>query len=143
MYCIKCGKEIEEGKMICDECAQEQEVEVVEVIEVIEEKEQTEQISNGKTLGFGIASLACGVYGLSFLIIPFFALAFGIVAVVLSKKSLNTKWHKFAKAGHITGKIAIIISSILMGLLIALLCFYLFAGFFYWLIAVIALMFKL
>lgn len=140
MYCIKCGKEIEEGKMICDECAQEQEVEVVEVIE---EKEQTEQISNGKALGFGIASLACGVYGLSFLIIPFFALAFGIVAVALSKKSLNTKWHKFAKAGRITGKIAIIISSILMGLLIALLCFYLFAGFFYYLIAVIALMFTL
>lgn len=132
MICKKCGKEAEFDSAFCYYCGSE-----------LKEEQPEQPVSNKKSLGFGIASLACGVYGLSFLIIPFFALAFGIVAVALSKKSLNTKWHKFAKAGRITGKIAIIISSIIMGLLIALLCFYLFAGFFYWLIAVIALMFTL
>lgn len=113
MYCVKCGKEVQNGRQVCDECLEAERNEV----EVTEERPP---VSNGKALGFGIASLACGVYGLINLAAPIFALALGIVAVCLSKVSMGTKWEKLAKPGKITGTIAIIAGAILTGLSIIL-----------------------
>lgn len=41
MFCEKCGKQIEEGKVLCEECeAEEQQEEVAEEVEVVEAEEQ-------------------------------------------------------------------------------------------------------
>ena len=138
MYCVKCGKEIEEGKVYCEEC--EIEKQVIDA-EVVVEEQPKEEISNGKALGFGIASLACGVEGICCLSIPPLALALGIVAVVLSKKSLGTRWHKFAKAGRITGKVSLIAGAVLTGLCSIWLSAYMFVYLFYILFAFIVLLF--
>lgn len=113
MFCNRCGKELTEESKFCSYCGNKVPTEIVkEEVKV----ETHNEISNGKSLGFGIASLACGVYGLCFLSIPFIGLPFSIVALCLSSKGLNTRWHKFSKAGHITGKLGVIFNAILLGL---------------------------
>ena len=118
MYCQKCGKLLEEGKNICDECAELSQKEIVIEEKNNSESKQTKTYTSGQQMGFGIASLACGVNGIFWLfglLFPF-SLAFGIVAIVLSKKANGSRWHNFAVAGRITGKVSLIAGAIGCGL---------------------------
>lgn len=110
MYCSKCGQEVKEGTQFCVHCGQR----VGGSEPQYQYTQQPQGVSNGKAMGFGIASLACGVFGLCYLVLPFMALPLGIVAVKLSNTALNTRWHNMARAGRITGKLSIIFGAIFM-----------------------------
>lgn len=101
MICKKCGKEAEFDSAFCYYCGSE-----------FKEEQPEKPVSNKKSLGFGIASLACGVYGLCLLSVPYISLILGIVGSVLGKKVLNSRWHKFAKAGRITSIVSIALGAV-------------------------------
>lgn len=110
MYCSKCGQKINDGSQFCEYCGQR----VGGYEPQYQQAQQPQVQSDKKSMGFGIASLACGISGLAYFVLPFLGLPFGIVAVKLSNKALNTKWHAMARAGRITGKLSIIFSAIFM-----------------------------
>lgn len=88
MFCKKCGKETEDNKLICDECAaleEAQEVEEVEVIEADCEEPCQEEVvvEEDKSRKFGIASL---VLGMCALFIPILNTVTSILAIVFGAK---------------------------------------------------------
>lgn len=87
MFCKKCGKEIEDNKLICDECAALEEAQDVEV-EVIEadcEEPCQEEVvvEKDNSRKFGIASL---VLGMCALFIPFLNTVTAVLAIVFGAK---------------------------------------------------------
>lgn len=103
--------------------------------------EKKEQQSSGASMGYAIASLACGVLGLYNLLAPFASVAFGIVAIILCKKSFNTKWHKMAIAGQFTGYFSLILGSIMCVLIIIYFIFCMLIGMLDGLISVLGILF--
>ena len=106
MICPTCGKEIEDGALVCEYCNQEftyeEEAVAEEVAEVVEEVEEVSGPSNV----LAIISLVCG--GLGILgIFPLIASIAGIILSVLYKK-------KGGKSA--LGKVGMILSIVALGL---------------------------
>ena len=80
MFCKKCGKEIEEGLTLCEECnASEEAVEEVEVV-VVEEPEAEVKVEKKKNnRGFGVAAT---VLGFACLFVPILNTVTAILAIV-------------------------------------------------------------
>lgn len=113
MFCKKCGKEIEEGKVLCEECeaveekveetqevTEEQEIFVVEEAgeqqEEIEEKPESPKENKGKGLFALIA-------GFSSLYIPAFNTIFAILAIIFGAMSRKTKSKTLGTVGMVAG----------------------------------------
>ena len=104
MICPTCGKEIEDGALVCEYCNQEftYEEEAVEAAEVAEEVEEVAGPSNV----LAIISLVCGGLG----ILGFFPLIASIAGIILS--SLYKK--KGGKSA--LGKVGMILSIVALAL---------------------------
>ena len=79
MFCKKCGKEIEEGLILCEECNASEEVEKVEVVVVEEPKAEVKVEKKKNNRGFGIAAT---VLGFACLFIPLLNTVTAILAIV-------------------------------------------------------------
>lgn len=76
MFCEKCGKEIDEGLTLCEECQASEETEVV-VVEEPKAEVKVEKKKNNR--GFGIAAT---VLGFACLFIPLLNTVTAILAIV-------------------------------------------------------------
>lgn len=121
--CIKCGAELEENAVFCDECGMKQDAQIVtdtlsnanSTGQMVnnEKKEQSIQAMKNKNSGFGIASFVLGIVSIctfgSLFIPEILGILFGILA--LCEKS---KKHNLAVAGLVLSLISVVIVGILL-----------------------------
>lgn len=91
--CVKCGTELEEGAVFCDECGAQQPAVQPQPIPNIQQPAHNYQlnqtnnivVTNKKKSGLGTASLVCGIIALctmgSLLIPEVLGIVFGIIAI--------------------------------------------------------------
>jgi hypothetical protein len=79
MFCKKCGKEIEEGLTLCEECNASEEVEEVEVVVVEEPEAEVKVEKKCCKKGFGIAAT---ILGFACLFVPILNTVTAILAIV-------------------------------------------------------------
>ena len=101
MFCRKCGKELREGAVFCDQCGEK--VEVVEeaivveneVIDVTTQPAEEQQIERGPWKAFAKVGHILGIVSLATMWIPFVVCCttgfYGIVFSALGKKSTENK----------------------------------------------------
>ena len=106
MFCRKCGKELNENAIYCDQCGAkvvEEEVIDVEVIDVTNQQPTVVDACKepkGPWRAFAIIGYVLGIVDLVLLLVPFFSCivsVFGIVLSALGKKSINKR--RFARTG--------------------------------------------
>ena len=79
MFCKKCGKEIEEGLTLCEECNTSEEAEEVEVVVVEEPEAEVKVEKKCCNRGFGIAAT---ILGFACLFVPILNTVTAILAIV-------------------------------------------------------------
>lgn len=101
MFCRKCGKELREGAIFCDQCGEK--VEVVEeaivvdneVIDVTTQPAEEQQVERGPWKAFAKVGHILGIVSLATMWIPFVVCCttgfYGIVFSALGKKSTENK----------------------------------------------------
>lgn len=101
MFCRKCGKELREGAVFCDQCGEK--VEVVEeaivveneVIDVTTQPAEEQQVERGPWKAFAKVGHILGIVSLATMWIPFLVCCatgfYGIVFSALGKKSTENK----------------------------------------------------
>lgn len=101
MFCRKCGKELRENAVFCDQCGAK--VEVVEeaivveneVIDVTTQPVEEQQVERGPWKAFAKVGHILGIVSLATMWIPFFVCCsigfYGIVFSALGKKSVENK----------------------------------------------------
>lgn len=111
MICPTCGKEIEDGALVCEYCNQEftYEEEAVEgaaeeTVETVVDGEVKAQPSNV----LAIIALVCGICGILGVFAPFTSIAAIVLAVVYMKKG-GVENKKMAKIGMILGIVGLVL----------------------------------
>lgn len=101
MFCRKCGKELRENAVFCDQCGEK--VEVVEeaivveneVIDVTTQPVEEQQVERGPWKAFAKVGHILGIVSLATMWIPFLVCCatgfYGIVFSALGKKSVENK----------------------------------------------------
>lgn len=121
-FCSKCGTELEDNAVFCDECGAKQ------VEEQVAYSQQTQvQLNNGNDVienkkqqsGFGIASFIFGILSIVTLGTFCFPEIIGIVFGITALKD-KTKKHGLAKAGLIMSIIATVIVILMFVIIFAL-----------------------
>ncbi|MBQ8546444.1 MAG: hypothetical protein IJ437_05850 [Clostridia bacterium] len=116
MICPTCGKEIEDGALVCEYCNQEftYEEEAVEDAAKVEVVEDDAVVANQPSKVLAIIALVCGILSLAGNIIglgilsPVFAIASIVLAVVYMKKG-GVDGKKMAKIGMILGIVGLVL----------------------------------
>lgn len=118
MFCNRCGKQIEDDKILCEECEnqdskiieEEQNDELsLEVTEIIDEVNVPKESKKYKV--FGIISMIIGIIA-TMGIFSIFGLACGICAIVFANISKKQKDNEYAYVGKICGIVGVIITSL-------------------------------
>ena len=101
MFCRKCGKELREDAVFCDQCGEKVEVteEAIvvdnEVIDVTTQPVEEQQVERGPWKAFAKVGHILGIVSLATMWIPFFVCCsigfYGIVFSALGKKSVENK----------------------------------------------------
>ena len=93
MFCEKCGKQIEEGKVLCEECEAEEQQEEVEVVEAEEQQEEVEVVKaeeqQPKKGGLVKASSLLGTFSILCSVVAVAAWLLGVVVSLASSICLG------------------------------------------------------
>lgn len=116
--CIKCGAELEDDAIFCDECGEKQIIEQPKVEQIQENQQKKINISvdvneKQKHSGFGIASLILGILSIITLGGLFIPEILGIIFGIIGIRD-KTKKHGLAIAGLVTSIIGLIILILLV-----------------------------
>ena len=117
MICPTCGKEIEDGALVCEYCNQEftYEEEAVEEVAEVETVEDDAVVAAQPPKALAIIALVCGILSLAGNVIglgilsPIFGIASIILAVVYGKKG-GVDGKKMAKIGMILGIVGLVLA---------------------------------
>lgn len=111
MICPTCGKEIEDGALVCEYCNQEftYEEEAVEEVAEVETVEDDAVVVNQPSKVLAIIALVCGICGILGIFAPITPIASIVLAIVYMKKG-GVDAKKMAKIGMILGIIGLVLT---------------------------------